>query len=154
MTTNKLRARRSVTIDNFDDSLTEQNHASRCNISNILNKYRKTGLVTHNSAVQGSYADYPGSVDFHAMQNIIARSKSMFELIPSHIRAEFRNDPGIFVDFATDPDNRDALLEMGFSVDHLPAAAEPPPEPAPEPPSEPPPIEPGPVPTPNPEGGE
>lgn len=124
MKTHPLRTRRKVSIT-FGESMTEQHHKDRCSMSNILNKYRKTGLVTHNAATVGHYADYPTELEFHLMQNRIAAAKSMFESIPSHIRALFDNDPGTFLSYAQDPDNRDDLIEMGFSADHLPPAAGP-----------------------------
>lgn len=147
MTTNPnpLRIRRRVSLK-FGESLTEQSHKKSCQISTILDRYKKTGIITHNNSMQGTYADYPNEMDFHLMQNKIAVAKSMFEAIPSNIRAEFNNDPGTFLSFAQDPENREKMLEMGFSIDHLPPAVEPEPEPAPEPEPEPEP-EPGPVPT-------
>ena len=122
--TTNLRERRKVSIT-FDESLTEQNHRDKTNISNILNKYKKTGMLTHVNHMQGTYADYPNANDFHEIQNVIANAKSMFESIPSHIRAEFNNDPGQFIDFANNPENREELIELGFSDEHLPPAEEP-----------------------------
>lgn len=138
-----FRERRRVAIDNFPESMTEQSHKNSCDIHHILRKYKKTGMLPHVNSVPGKYADYPSYIDFHTMMVKIATAKSMFESIPSHIRAKFDNDPGKFVDYASDPNNRDAMLEMGFHPDNLPEApaapppGEPDPAPAPEPPPEP-----------------
>lgn len=140
---NNLRKRRRVAISDFDETLTEQSHSKHCNIGNILNKYKKTGMLTHVNSMQGRYEDFPNSVDFHAMQNVIANAKSMFESIPSHIRSMFDNDPSKFLDFAQNPENREEMLDLGFSDEHLPAAVEPPTVPGEETPLEAPPVEPG-----------
>lgn len=136
-----LRQRRRVSLDKFDESLTEQSHKKMCSVGSILKKYKKTGLIDHTTSVPGKYADYPNYIDFHLMQVKIANAKSMFESIPSHIRAKFDNDPGKFVDFASNPENRNEMLEMGFDGDNLPepveAPQDPQPEPAPEPAPEP-----------------
>lgn len=145
---NPLRERRRVALVKFDKTLTEQAHLKSCSMSNILNKYKKTGMLNHINNMVGKYEDYPTEMDFHSMQTQIAFAKSMFESIPSHIRAEFDNDPAKFLSFASDPENREHMLKLGFSVDHLPekpvnpppvdTPVEPEPEPAPEPPLEPP----------------
>lgn len=141
---NTLRKRRRVAIDKFEKTLTEQNHKNRVQIQNILNKYTKTGILTHINTVQGSYGDYPTAVDFQTMQNIIANAKTMFNSLPSSIRSEFDNDPAKFLDAVQNPENRDHFLEMGFDAEDLPepvevpAPQDPPPEPAPEPAPEPP----------------
>lgn len=138
MQMNELRKRRRVAIS-FGESMTEQSHKKSCDINTILNRYKKTGIINHINNMQGKYEDYPSSIDFHLMQTKIAVAKSMFESIPSNIRAKFENDPGKFLDFASNPENREAMLEMGFSEEHLPekpetpASPEIPVEPAPEP---------------------
>lgn len=77
-------------------------------------------MIHHVNNMQGKYTDYPTAIEFHDMQNIIAQAKSMFESIPSNIRAKFENDPAKFLDYANNPENREEMLEMGFSVEHLP----------------------------------
>lgn len=136
---NNLRERRSVSIDDFSPSLTEQAHKNQCDIHRIIGKYKKSGLMTHVNAMEGKYADYPNSLDFQLMQVKIATAKSMFETIPSHIRAKFKNDVGQFLDYVTNPENRQEMIELGFKPEHLPdeVVAEPQPEPEPEPAPEP-----------------
>lgn len=135
-----LRSRRRVQITTFSKSLTEQSHKKACDINTILKNFTRTGMLNHVSKMTGTYGDYAAPMDFHAMQTIIANAKSMFESIPSDIRTKFDNDPGKFLEFATDPENREAMLEMGFSDAHLPPREDPPPadpgvapEPAPDP---------------------
>lgn len=145
----KLREHRKVTIGGFEKTLTEQNHKERVQIQNILHKFTKTGMLTHVNRLEGKYGDFPTHIEFHAMQNIIAKAQSMFESIPAQIRAKFQNDPAVFLEAVHDPANRDELIELGFHPDDLPdqiePAAGPVPEPAPDPPAQATEHEPGPV---------
>ena len=113
---------RKVQVKMPDDEvvLTEQQHAKTVDIRNIMAKYRKTGMVDHLNRFQGKYGDFPDASDFHASMNVIAEANSMFESIPAHVRAKFRNDPAQFLDFIQDADNREEMIELGFGDEHLP----------------------------------
>lgn len=115
-----------------DPGRTQQSDKDSCDIRNIMLKQQRTGLLTHINRYQGAYMDMSNSVDFQTAQNILASARSMFETVPATIRAMFHNDPGEFVDFMQDPANRDQILEIGLTVDHLP---EPDPAPAGESPA-------------------
>lgn len=103
-----------------DEQLTEQSHADSCDIHNIMRKYEKTGLINHLNLHSGTYGDYTGAPDFHSAMNLISNASSMFESVPSKIRAQFDNDPGKFLAFMQDEKNRDAIIKMGFDDKHLP----------------------------------
>lgn len=105
------------------DSLTEQSHTKDCDIRLIMRKAEKTGLISHNSKFQGKYGDFVSAPDFHQAQNIIADANSMFDTVPSGIRAKFDNDPAKFLSYVTNPNHRDAIIELGLTVDHLPPPA-------------------------------
>ena len=57
------------------------------------------------------------------MNMVIAARESFMEL-PSAIRKRFDHDAGKFLEFVTNPDNADDLVEMGLA-----RAPEPPPDP-------------------------
>lgn len=124
----------------FSDSpsRTEQTHKDEVSIHKIMKKYEKTGVVTHVNEHKGQYMDMSGALDYQDAQNLIANAKSMFETVPSHIRRDFDNNPGKFVDFMQDEANRDAIAAYGFDTSHLPPPKESPPESPPVAPVEPP----------------
>lgn len=99
----------------FDDrSLTKQASKQECDINFIINKFQQSGLLSHTRENPGQYADFEDT-DYHEAMNIVADANSMFESIPSSIRAKFENDPGKFLDFATNPDNIGELRKLGLA---------------------------------------
>jgi len=95
-----------------------------------MRKAEKTGVIAHNAAYAGSYGEFVSAPDFHQAQNVIAEAKSMFDTVPARIRSKFDNDPAKFLSYMTNPKHRDAIIELGLDVSHLPAPAAPPAAPA------------------------
>jgi len=104
-------------------SLTEQSHAPSCDIHTIMRKYRRDAVLDHVSQYKGTYADFAQVPDFREAHTIIAEANSMFETVPSHIRADFENDPIQYIAFMQDPDNVKAIEAYGLDASHLPAPA-------------------------------
>lgn len=111
-------------------------HASEqeaCDINRIMARYENTGLLDHVNRYQGRYGDFSESPgDFHEALNQTIRAREMFMSLPARIRGMFHNDPGEFLDFATDPENKDAMQEMGLLPPAEQMTAEPSPAPAPD----------------------
>lgn len=99
--------------------LTEQSHKESCDMRFIMRKYEKEGIVQHVSKYKGTYGDFVNQPDFQTAMNIIAEASSMFETVPSRIRAQFYNDPGRFLEFVQDPRNIDAMKKMGLDTSHF-----------------------------------
>ncbi|AXL14630.1 internal scaffolding protein [Microviridae sp.] len=117
--------RKRVAI-NFEGclALTEQHHKDECDIHNIMRKQKKTGVIEHVNAYQGTYGEMPTGNEFHENMNIIAKAQTMFETVPSHLRNMFENDPAKFLDFMQDPKNKNKMEELGLDASHLPEPAE------------------------------
>jgi len=107
------RERSSITI--YGETMTQQHMAKDCDINNIMKKYEKTGIVTHLAKYQGDYHDFTVMPDFHTAMNTIKEADEMFLSLPASIRDKFENDPGKFVEFATDECNHDELVKMGLA---------------------------------------
>lgn len=123
---------------NDQPSKTKQSFREESNINLIMAKYTKTGLIDHVNKHGGQYKDMPTETDFHASMSVVAEANSMFEELPAAIRAEFENDTGKFLDFVTDPENSDALVEMGLAnAPQEPRTEDPTPEVEPTPEQEP-----------------
>lgn len=103
-----------------DPSLTEQAHAETVNINNVMARYQRNRMLDHVSQYSGSYSDFVDAPSYFEAQLAIASANSMFETIPSGIRADFNNDPAQFLTFIQDPANREAIEEYGFDTSHLP----------------------------------
>ena len=106
---------------NFTEpSLTEQSHAETVNINNVMARYQRNRLLDHVNMHQGTYNDYVDAPSYYEAQVAIANANSMFETVPSEIRANFNNDPAQFLGWIQNPDNREAIEEYGFDTSHLP----------------------------------
>lgn len=91
------------------------------NINNIMNKFKKTGQLTHISNTLMEYRDTTGATDLHAMMNIVADAQSEFMNMPAHVRKACNHDVGNFIPFVDDPENLDQCIEWGL----LPPEAKP-----------------------------
>lgn len=102
----------------YDDGRTKQAFKDSTDINKILKKAQKAGTLSHlqrHGAFYGDFADF----DFDDAQFALARARSIFDELPSEVRAEFGQNPGNFFAFVNDPANSDRLGEL------LPAIAEP-----------------------------
>ena len=113
------RFKRKVSLTFPEPTLTEASHGPKTRISNILKQFEQTGLVQHINTHKGIYADYTDAPNYEEAMMQIAEANSMFESVPARIRAEFNNNPGEFIDFMSDPENRDAIEALGLDASHL-----------------------------------
>lgn len=91
----------------------KQSFRDECDINVILKRFGIGYEIPAGLRVP-QYGDFTGINDFHTAANAIARANENFDLLPAHIRARFDNEPGKFVDFATDEKNFDELAQMGL----------------------------------------
>lgn len=116
----------------LDPSLTKQADKASCDINNIVARWLKSGVLPSNiSEAVGQFLDVSDVPDFHACQNFVIRARDLFEALPIEVRERFMNDPGRFLEFAQNPENAEAMVEMGLAVrreapDASAAAAAPP----------------------------
>ena len=96
-----------------EESRTKQAFADECDINQIMARYEKTGVVDHVKLSGAHYGDFP-QISYHESLNAVIAAQEAFMALPARIRAKFGNDPGAFVDFATDPDNADEMRKMGL----------------------------------------
>lgn len=132
---------------------TKQSFSEESNINIIMARYERDEIATHLNQFNGSYGNFIGAPDYHTAMNQIRAAGEMFQDIPAGVRAKFNNDPAQFLEFVQDPENIEAMIEMGLArkavpislsdaADDVITTAEPPlPEmsptlpPAPEPPA-------------------
>jgi len=111
---NPYSPRLRVSLSEFLPSQAKQEFKQECDINNILNRYRATGIIEHVNRYQGEYADLGEPCDFQTAQNIIIEAKAAFESLPAAIRKRFDNNPHEFLEFVHDPKNRPEMAEMGL----------------------------------------
>ena len=92
---------------------TQQQFKTECDINEIVRRFG-LGYEIPEGVKIPQYGDFTGLNSFHEALNAIADARENFELLPAHLRDRFQNDPGRFVDFATDEKNRAELRALGL----------------------------------------
>lgn len=100
---------------------TKQSFKAECDINNIMARFQRTGVFDFVNKHGAQYGDVTG-VDFQTAMDQVKHAKAMFGDLPASIRASFGNDPGAFLEFAQDPKNLPAMVEMGLATPRAVAA--------------------------------
>lgn len=111
--------RRAIVQVDFSDapSLTQQQFRDETDVNLILKKYLKTGLITHVNEFQQVFADVSVVPDnYQASLNIVMEAQAAFLNLPSDVRKRFDNDPAAFLNFVSDPRNREEMYSLGLAV--------------------------------------
>jgi len=109
-----------------DKSLTVQSDVQQSDINFIVKQFGLTHELPYGLQVP-RYEDFSNVPnDYHAAMNFVLEADSAFMEFPAEIRSRFNNDPGSFLDFVSNADNRDEAVKLGISI-------RPPAEPAPLP---------------------
>jgi len=111
----KAYDRTRLTFKTVGESMTHQSMAPECDINRIMAKWQKTGVIEHANQFQGQYGDFSEIPTYQEAMDKVIRGQEVFMTLPSSIRRMFDNDPGQFLEFATDPKNLDQMIEMGLA---------------------------------------
>ncbi|AXL15038.1 internal scaffolding protein [Microviridae sp.] len=107
---------RPFSIDLSGKGRTKQSHKEECDINTIMKRFEKTGIVDHLNTHQGNYGDFTVMPDSYQAAVIhLQEAQDMFMTLPASIRAKFENDPGQFLDFASDPENLPEMRKLGLA---------------------------------------
>ena len=96
-------------------SLTRQEFADECNINILMEKYEKTGIISHVNPRNPQYLDLSDVPDLMTAHQIIQTATTEFMALPAKVRCDFDNDPMAFVKFAENPDNIGKMREWGLA---------------------------------------
>lgn len=98
-----------------DESLAQQHAKDETDINTIVRRFGLTGELP-NGVRAPQYGDFTDAVDYHTAMNAVTTANAAFMQMPADIRARFNNDPGAFVDFCSDENNRDEAKKLGLIV--------------------------------------
>lgn len=91
----------------------KQEFKDECDINVLLRRFNVTGQLPQGVRMP-TYGDFDVVTDFHSAANAIAQARESFELMPAEVRRRFNNDPGEFVDFCSNPVNREQAVKLGL----------------------------------------
>lgn len=126
-------------VQDWGPGKTRQSEKAACDINKIVGRFRKTGILPA-GVRQGIYADVSTVTDYREALDRVMVADKAFMMLPAAMRAKFANDPAEFLDFCSNPANRDELVELGLvpKEESVPAPkpVEKPEQPADSPPSD------------------
>jgi len=104
----------------FGKTRTIQAHKDECDINNIVKRGLQTGALVDPTKKrrEAMFGDFVNGQTFEAQQEAIARVKSEFLDLPSHMREHFDNNPAKLMDALDDGERLDELTELGI-YDHI-----------------------------------
>lgn len=97
-----------------ESDLVQRQFKKDCDVNTIMAKYQKTGLLDHVNRFQGNYGDFTDAPTFHEAFQKVIDAQAMFLTLPSSVREKFANDPGLFLEYVSDPENEDGMRELGI----------------------------------------
>jgi phage internal scaffolding protein len=106
-----------------EPTMAQQQFRDECDINTIMEKFGQTGQVP-TSARMPQYGDFTGITDYHTAINAVIQAEESFGAMDAKIRARFDNDPGRFVEFCLDENNRDEAIKLGL-IEAVSTPAEP-----------------------------
>lgn len=92
---------------------TKQSFKDEMDINHIVKRFLKTGVLEFTRKNEPRYGDTTG-IEFQAAMQTVAEAKSMFNDLPSELRARFENEPAQFLDFIQDENNYDEARKLGL----------------------------------------
>ncbi len=97
----------------FDKSRTRQSEAKDADINNIVARYDRTGVLP-TIGREGFYADVSQVGDYRDALERVRVADEAFMQLPAKVRAKFDNDAAQFLDWTSDPGNREEMRELGL----------------------------------------
>lgn len=97
-------------------TLTAQEYKKECDINNIVNMWRNSGIVPNVKVQEPLYVDVSEEVDLQTSINRVIDAQNAFMTLDPNIRKEFNNDPVELLKFLSDEKNKSRAEELGLIV--------------------------------------
>ena len=99
-------------IEEYGESLTKQTFKDECDVNKILDRFARTGAISHLEQRGAEYGDFSDVTDLEDAYARIKRGEQIFSELPSELRNEFQNNPWAFFRYVNDPRNEGRLKEL------------------------------------------
>lgn len=122
---NDVVSRETALFFNPAEGMTKQSFKEECDINTLVQRFGLTGQLPENVRAP-VYGDFTEVVDYQSALNAVIAADASFMELPASVRSRFANNPALFVDFCSDPANREEAIKLGLVV---PPPVKAPPEP-------------------------
>lgn len=92
----------------------DDTYVDELDINQFVEKAQARGLLRATTKYEGQMDDLP-QIDYAQTQQAVAEAKTMFETLPSNIRAKFNNNYITFAETVSNPDNTQMLVDLGLA---------------------------------------
>lgn len=96
-------------------SLAQQQFAEEVDINTIVRRFGISGQLPQNVRAP-TFGDFENIPNYHDAMNAIRQADESFAAMPAEVRYRFHNDPGRFVEFVSDENNRAEAIKLGLVV--------------------------------------
>jgi len=97
-----------------DPSLAVQSERDECDINTIVRRFGLTGKMPVGVRMP-TYGDFVGVSNYQDAVHAMMQADASFMQLPADVRARFRNDPALFVEFCSDPKNLEEARSLGLA---------------------------------------
>lgn len=105
-----------VTFGNFEPTKTRQSEKDSADINVIVKRFAAQGVISLNSK-PGLFLDVSEMGDYREAVEQVRQADEFFMQLSSAVRKRFDNDPAVFLDFVSNPENRDEMAKLGLLGD-------------------------------------
>lgn len=100
-------------LECLDPSLAVQSEAEDADINVIVKRFGLTGTMPQGARLP-QYGDFIGITDYRDALAALKEADENFMQYPAHLRARFENDPQRFLDFVSNPANKQGMIDLGI----------------------------------------
>lgn len=100
-------------LKDFGPSKTQKHQLEEADINTIVKRFNLTGQLPTNVKMP-QYGDFTGISDYRTALHVVMEAKESFMQMPSNVRKRFNNDPQLFVEFCSDPQNLEEAKKLGL----------------------------------------
>lgn len=101
---------------NNEPSMTQQQFKDDCDVNVIMDKFLKTGTITHLRREPGAYLNLLEMPDYQQSLQTVINAQNSFMELDADVRLKFDNDPGKFLEWLGDPSKEQEHVAMGLRV--------------------------------------
>jgi len=100
----------------FVGGRTKQSFRKQCDVNSIIDKAKKTGLVSHLNTKTPVFGNFIGVPNYQDAMDLVNKANSNFNALPSKLRERFMNDPSKLLEFINEPTNYDEAVKLGLVI--------------------------------------
>lgn len=118
------KKKRDKSVKYFDGpSLTKQSFKDDADINRLMTRYQKVQSIEflnqYNGHTSGYFGDFSQVPDYRSALELVRAAEDIFYAQPAVVRADFDNNPALFLDFCQNPVNKAKLIEWGLVPNDL-----------------------------------